>query len=124
MAMNTEKLQALQSKLKQQTTSSKEMFSDLVVVHIGIEPTEFYPKLKNSDGSKVKDEFGNDKRSETQEGWTYTFIEMGTGRTVKIVNRERLKIELLNVYRLSGLGYNIKQSRFIFIDENAKILNY
>lgn len=124
MAMNTEKLQALQSKLKQQNTSSKEMFSDLVVVHVGIEPTEYFPKLKNSDGSKVKDEFGNDKRSETREGWTYTFIEMGTGRTVKIVNRELLKIELLNVYRLSGLGYNIKQSKFIFIDENAKILNY
>ena len=83
MAMNTEKLQALQSKLKQQNTSSKEMFSDLVVVHVGIEPAEYFPKLKNSDGSKIKDEFGNDKRSETREGWTYTFIEMGTGRTVK-----------------------------------------
>ena len=124
MGVNQEKLQALQAKLKQQKTSSKEMFSDLIVVHIGIEPTEYFPKLKNSDGSKVKDADGNDKRSETREGWTYTFIEMGTGRTVKIVNRERLAIELLNVYRLSGLGYNIKQSKFIFIDENAKILNY
>ena len=115
---NKEKLLALQSKLKQKQ-SNKETFTDIVCVHVGIEPTPYFPKVKNA-----KDEDGNDKRSETQSGWMYSFVQFGTGKLVKIVNRERIAIELLETYAVSGSGYDIKQARMAFIDENAKILKY
>lgn len=120
---NMEKLHALQSKLKQKQ-SNKELFTDVVVVHVGIEPTAYYPKMKNADGSNVKDEDGNDKRSETQAGWMYSFVQFGTGKLVKIVTRERLNVDLLETYSVSGKGYDIKQARMLFIDEEAKIVKY
>ena len=120
---NKEKLIALQSKLKQKT-SNKETFQGLVVVNIGIEPTAYFPKVKNADGTNVKDEEGNDKRSNTQTGWMYTFVEYGTGRTVKVVNHGRVPAEPLDTFTVSGKGYNIKQSRMLFIDESGKVEPY
>ena len=120
---NKEKLLALQSKLKEKQ-SNKETFTDIVCVHVGIEPAAYFPKVKNADGTNAKDEDGNDKRSETQFGWMYSFVQFGTGKLVKIVNRERIAIELLETYAVSGNGYDIKQARMAFIDENAKILKY
>lgn len=120
---NKEKLIALQSKLKQKT-SNKETFQGLVVVNIGIEPTAYYPKVKNADGTNVKDEDGNDKRSNTQTGWMYTFVEFGTGRTVKVVVNGRVPAEPLDTFTVSGKGYNIKQSRMLFIDEAGKVETY
>lgn len=120
---NKEKLLALQTKLKQKT-SNKETFQGLVVVNIGIEPTAYYPKVKNADGTNVKDEDGNDKRSNTQNGWMYTFVEFGTGRTVKVVVNGRVPAEPLDTFTVSGRGYNIKQSRMLFIDEAGKVETY
>jgi hypothetical protein len=123
MANNKEKLLALQSKLKQKT-SNKEIFEGLVVVNIGIEPTAYFPKVKNADGTNAKDEDGNDKRSKTQTGQTYTFVEYGTGRTVKVVLSGRLQLTVRHVPTISGKGYNIKQSRMLFIDEGCKVERY
>ena len=120
---NKEKLIALQSKLKQKT-SNKETFQGLVVVNIGIEPTAYFPKVKNADGTNAKDEEGNDKRSNTQTGWMYTFVEYGTGRNVKVVNHGRVPAEPLDTFTVSGKGYNIKQSRMLFIDESGKVEPY
>ena len=120
---NKEKLLALQSKLKQKT-SNKETFEGLVVVNIGIEPTAYFPKVKNADGTNAKDEEGNDKRSNTQTGWMYTFVEYGTVRTVKVVNHGRVPAEPLDTFTVSGKGYNIKQSRMLFIDESGKVETY
>lgn len=120
---NKEKLLALQTKLKQKT-SNKETFQGLVVVNIGIEPTAYFPKVKNADGTNVKDEDGNDKRSNTQNGWMYTFVEFGTGRTVKVVVNGRVPAEPLDTFTVSGRGYNIKQSRMLFIDEAGKVETY
>lgn len=123
MANNKEKLLALQTKLKQKT-SNKETFEGLVVVNIGIEPTAYFPKVKNADGTNAKDEEGNDKRSKNQTGWMYTFVEYGTGRTVKAVLNGRLQAEPLDTFTVSGKGYNIKQSRMLFIDEGSKVERY
>ena len=51
-------------------------------------------KLKDKFGNKVKDENGKDKRSETSDGLTYTFVEFGTGKMVKIVLSEDRQFEL------------------------------
>mgnify|MGYP001787947072 FL=1 len=51
---NKEKLLALQTKLKQKT-SNKETFTDIVCVHVGIEPAAYFPKVKNADGTNAKD---------------------------------------------------------------------
>ena len=33
-------------------------FDNIVVVNVGVEPKEHFPKLKNADGSNMKDENG------------------------------------------------------------------
>ena len=77
-----EKLKALQeSKSK---TANLSLFSNLVVIDVGIKPTQHFPKLKDEFGNKVKDENGKDKRSENSDGFTYTFTEFGTGRMLRL----------------------------------------
>lgn len=112
-----EKLQNLQ-KRKQNNLSH---FSGLVVVNVGVEPKKHYPKLKDSSGNRIKDEKGVDKRSETADGWTYTFVEFGTAKTVKIVLPKLVDINLLTVYQVAGYGYDIRSAGMIFIEQDSKI---
>ncbi|MFC2733629.1 MAG: hypothetical protein ACFN4A_10275, partial [Streptococcus mutans] len=117
-----EKLKALQeSKSK---TANLSLFNNLVVIDVGIKPTQHFPKLKDEFGNKVKDENGKDKRSETSDGYTYTFTEFGTGKMVKVVLPQEQKIELLGSYVVVGFGYDIKQANMIFIEQKAKIAEY
>ncbi len=51
------KNQFLQSKLKQKQ-KYKETFTDIVCVHVGIEPSPYFLKVKNADGTNAKDEDG------------------------------------------------------------------
>ncbi len=53
----------------------------------------------------------------------YSFVQFGTGKLVKIVNRERIATELLETYAVAEVD-DIKQARMAFIDRNAKILKY
>ena len=117
-----EKLKALQeSKSK---TANLSLFNNLVVIDVGIKPTQHFPKLKDEFGNKVKDENGKDKRSEISDGYTYTFTEFGTGKMVKVVLPQEQKIELLGSYVVVGFGYDIKQANMIFIEQKAKIAEY
>lgn len=122
MSQQIEKLKALQeSKSK---TANLTLFSNLVVIDLGIKPTQHFPKLKDGLGNKIKDEDGKDKRSETSDGYTYTFAEFGTGKIVKVVLPQQQKIELLGSYMVAGYGYDIKSANMIFIDRKAKIAEY
>ena len=117
-----EKLKALQeSKSK---TANLTLFNNLVVIDLGIKPTQHFPKLKDGLGNKIKDEDGKDKRSETSDGYTYTFAEFGTGKIVKVVLPQQQKIELLGSYMVAGYGYDIKSANMIFIDRKARIAEY
>ena len=78
-----EKLKALQSQ-SNTTNASLTLFNNVVVVNVGVNPTPHFPKLKDKFGNKVKDENGKDKRSETSDGLTYTFVEFGTGKWLKL----------------------------------------
>lgn len=117
-----EKLKALQeSKSK---TANLTLFSNVVVIDVGIKPTQHFPKLKDGLGNKIKDENGKDKRSETSDGYTYTFAEFGTGKMVKIVLPQQQKIELLGSYMVAGFGYDIKQANMIYIEQKGQIAEY
>lgn len=117
-----EKLKALQeSKSK---TANLSVFDNIVVIDVGIKPTQHFPKLKDRFGNKIKDENGKDKRSETSDGFTYTFTEFGTGKIVKIVLPQERKFELLGSYKVVGLGYDIKSANMIFIEQRAQIAEY
>ncbi len=54
---NKEKLLALQSKIKENKVTKKHS-RDIVCVHVGIELTPYFPKVKNADGTNAKDEDG------------------------------------------------------------------
>ena len=58
-----------------------------------------------------------DKRSETSDGWTYTFAEFSTCKTIKIVLPKRLNVQLMGAYKLGGLGYDIKAGNMYFIEK-------
>ena len=117
-----EKLKQLQ--MQQTKSSSMTTFDNLVVVHVGAEPTEHFPKLKDKNGNKIKDVDGSDKRSDKSDGWTYTFVQFATAKTVKIVLAQKVNIELLTAYAVSGKGYDIKNANLIFIEKDVKISNY
>lgn len=117
-----EKLKQLQAKTKQSSTMTR--FDNIVVVNVGVEPKEHFPKLKNADGSNMKDENGKDLRSDKSDGYTYTFTEFGTAKVVKIVLPSRLNLVLLSAYQASGLGYDIKSAGMIFIEKDCKLANY
>lgn len=88
---------------------AKMEFKQLRLVFVGSPAKTHYPKL--SDGS----------RSSESDGVSYTFTELGTSKKVTLVYKPDFKPELLEVYVASGLGYDLRQSNLIFIDENAVI---
>jgi len=116
------RLKALEEKGVQ--TSGKSVFNGLVVCNLGVKEKEHYPKLKNTDGTVKKDADGNTMHSEQSDGWLYTFSEFGTCHKVMIVLPKKFNLELMTAYSVSGLGYFMRSSNMIYIDENAKIANY
>lgn len=123
-----QKLQALQVQNKEKAkTSSMVKLENLVGVYLGTEPTEHFPKLLDSNGNKLQEEKNGrkvDKRSETSDGWTYTFAEFSTCKTIKIVLSNRVNVQLMKAYKLSGLGYDIKSGNMYFIEKDTTIANY
>lgn len=105
-------------------TSNLTRFDNIIGVHIGCEYTPHYPKLRDQKGQKLQDENGRDLRSEKSDGYTYTFVEFSTAKTVKIVLPKAYNLDLLGVYKLSGNGYDIKSSRILFIEQNGTITNF
>lgn len=118
-----EKLKALQSQ-NNSANASLTLFNNVVVVNVGVNPTQHFPKVKDKFGNKIKDGKGNDKRSEISDGYTYTFVEFGTGKMVKIVLPEERQFGLLQAYKVAGLGYDIKAANMIFIEQKGQIVDY
>lgn len=110
--------------LKGQKQSNMTRFDDLVIVEVGVEPKPYYPKLKGADGKAIKGADGKDQRSETPSGWSYTFTEYGTAKTVKVVLDTQYALEPLTVYKVSGEGYDIQQGNLIFIQEKGRLSNF
>lgn len=123
-----QKLQALQAKNKVQTkVSSMTKLDNIVGVYLGTEPVEHFPKLLDTGGNRIQEEKNGrkvDKRSKISDGWTYTFAEFSTCKTIKIVLSSRVNVELMRAYMLSGLGYDIKSGNMYFIEKDTNIKNY
>lgn len=117
-----ERLKSIQG--EKQNVSSMTKFENLVAVYVGTEPVKHYPKMRDKNGNKVQDEKGNDIRSEQSDGYTYTFVEYMTARTLKVVLDGRYDVEPLGVYSVTGFGYDIKQSRMIFLEKETSIVKY
>lgn len=113
-----------QIKSKSATSNNMQSFEGVLCIYLGVEPREYFPKLKDENNCVVKDDKGNAMRSPTSSGFTYTFSEVGTSKIVKIVLPKRFNMQLLSIYELSGLGYDIKQSSMIFIQESCRIAKY
>lgn len=118
-------LNKLKADLSAKKTGNKTEFNDLIVVYTGVAETQYFAKLKDENGNVVKGSDGKAKKVDTVSGYTYTFNELGTAKMVKVVlNKENLNVQLLNVYKIGGLGYDLRQSNMIFIDEKGTIRNY
>lgn len=118
-------LNKLKADLSAKKTGNKTEFNDLIVVYTGVAETQYFAKLRDENGNVVKGSDGKPKKVDTVSGYTYTFNELGTAKVVKVVlNKEKLNVQLLSVYNIGGLGYDLKQSNMIFIDEKGSIRNY
>mgnify|MGYP000063312848 CR=1 FL=1 len=119
-----QRLKVLQeeSKAKAQT-SNMTAFIDIIGVYIGAPAREHFPKLKDDNGKSVKDERGRDLRSDTSDGYTHTLSEFGTSKMIQIVLPKEFNLQLMNAYKLGGLGYDIKGSLY-FIEKDGTIENY
>ncbi len=120
--------QSLVSKLsavaeQEKRRSSKQILS-AVVIYLGADVTEHFPKVKDDQGKPVKDDKGKELRSNTSDGWTHTFSEVGTSKVVKVVYPKKLKLDIMSAYQVSGFGYSISSGNLVFIDEGVKITLY
>lgn len=120
--MNIEKLK---QDLAAKPSSNKTEFKDVIVVFTGAPVTKYYDKLRDANGNVVKDSKGKSTKGTKLLGYTYTFSELGTSKMVKVVHSQgNLDLTLLNVYKASGMGYDLRNANMIFIDERGGLKNY
>ena len=123
-----QKLQALQSESKEKSKKANmSSFENIVGIYLGTEPKEHFPKLLDTNGKKLQEEKNGrtiDKRSDKSDGWTYTFSEFGTCKKIMIVLSNRLDVRLMEAYKLSGLGYDIKGVDMFFIEKDTNIIKF
>lgn len=116
-----EQLAKLQALEKQGVRSgAKTSFRDLVVCSVGVPVKEHFPKIKIN-GIVQKDAEGNDARSSDADGYTFTFSQFGTATKVIAVLPKKYNLDLLTAYKLSGLGYQMRQANMLYIDENVHL---
>jgi hypothetical protein len=96
--------------------SNKETF-EMVLQFPAVEPTKYFEKLKNADGSAVIGEDGRPKRSPNQSGWVFTLVRFGTAEIVKVVLKENYELNPAVLYQVDGLGYHFKKEKTFYIDE-------
>lgn len=127
--MSEEKNVSLASKLsavarnKSKNKSSKQHYES-IVVYLGAEPVEHFPKLRDASGLVVKDSNGEAEKSKVSDGWVHTFSEVGTSKVVKVVLPKKYNLAVLGAFTVSGNGYDIRSGNMLFLDEATQVLNY
>ena len=114
----------LQNLLRKQGTKNKGNKSQLqtVAIYLGSKPREHYANLKDSSGKNVTDpKTGKPLKEEISDGDTYTFSEIGTSKMVKVVYVSGLILEVGALYKVTGLGYDMRNSNMLLIDEDGDI---
>lgn len=97
-------------------TSSKESFT-LIVQYPGTTPVQYFPKLKNADGSNVIGVDGRPQRSQEPSGWTYLFTQFGTGDRVRVVLDNKYELNPGVLYEVQALGYHFSREHSYYLDE-------
>lgn len=111
----------LKSLIQSDKATNKSSF-DLTAVFLGVEPTPHFPYVLDKNGKKIIDQqTGKPIKDEVPDGTTYTFSELGTSKIIKIISSDLHDLQICGAYKISGLGYDLRSSSLIFIDENAKI---
>ncbi|WP_125416482.1 MULTISPECIES: hypothetical protein [Streptococcus] len=91
-------------------------------IYLGAESRTHFPNLKDSFGKTIKDpKSGNAMKSDESDGDTYTFSEIGTSKMVKVVYASGLMLEVGTLYNVVGLGYDMRNSNMLLIDEDSSI---
>lgn len=105
--------------LKQQNSSlGLDVIEVGYVAYLGATPKSYFSKLKDEYGKKIKDEKGNDLRSETPSGVSVSFATIGDNpKIVSAVFDSLPSLEPMTIYQLSGFGYDIKSSNFIWLEQ-------
>lgn len=104
--------------------TNKVSFSNLVVCNLGVPPKEHFPKVKNADGTVKVDDNDRPVKSTKSDGWLFTFSQFGTCNKVMVILDTGYTLNVMGAYMLSGLGYTMRDSNLIYIDENVKITDY
>lgn len=97
-------------------TSSKESFT-LIVQYPGTTPVQYFPKLKNPDGSNVIGADGRPQRSQEPQGWTYLLTHFGTGDRVRVVFDGKYELSPGALYELQASGYHFSRDHSYYLDE-------
>ncbi|MFH0374263.1 hypothetical protein [Streptococcus sp. A22] len=118
---NKDLLADLLQQQQSNTSGNKQKFDKLYGMYLGAPTKEHYPKVKDENGKTLKDSQGKSVVSEEMDGYTYTFSEVGTSKILKVVYLPGLLITPGVIYRLSGLGYDMRSSSMIFLDEDTLI---
>lgn len=119
--VSKEYLQSLLSKQGTKNTGNKSQLQT-VAIYLGAKPREHYANLKDSNGKKVVDSnTGKTLKEEISDGDTYTFSEIGTSKMVKVVYISGLMLEIGTLYKVAGLGYDMRNSNMLLIDEASDI---
>lgn len=114
-------LNALLREQEQKNTSGKTKVST-IALYLGVKPRPHYSKLRDSSGKKILDpQTGRDMVSGISDGDTYTLSELGTSKIVKVVAIPGLALEVGEAYKIEGLGYDMRSSNMIFVDEDCAI---
>ena len=88
------------------------------------EPTEHFPYKRDELGNKVKDDRGRFIREEKRDGYLYTMNDVQTCNKVMFLLHELKQFEIGKSYEVTGLGYIMKQSNMLYIDEDVTIQLY
>lgn len=98
------------------------LIEDKYVVYLGATPRSHYPKKKDPRGIQLKDENGRDLRASESDGITWTFSTIGDNpRIVSALVKDGTSFEPMNVYRISGFGYEFAKSNFIWLEEISEL---
>lgn len=93
-----------------------------IAVYLGAKPRPHFAKLRDQNGKKIVDpKTGRDMVSEFSDGETYTLSELGSSKVVKIVAPTGIELVVGEAYRIEGLGYDMRSSNMIFVDEDCLI---
>lgn len=98
------------------------LIDEKYVVYLGATPRPHFPKQKDSRGMQLKDESGKDLRSSESDGITWTFSTIGDNpRIVSALVKDGMSFESMNVYKISGFGYEFARSNFIWLEEVSEL---